>query len=168
VSTLASEMTAGRLDLPLAYGVSRRRWALAGVATNVAGMTLAVSVMAFTMWVGVRASGTPMLLSTTFAAVANATTVVPLVMGLATLAVVWRPRFAYVIMAALLALFYLVAMFGTALHWPQAVVDVSPFHYLHAAPLEHSNWPATWWFLLAGVLLSSVGLWWFERRDLGA
>jgi ABC-2 type transport system permease protein len=167
LAMVASDGRAGRLDLPLSFGASRLRWLLAALASTAAATLVVATVCGFFVWVGVEASGTPMSAWDPIDAMLNAASPVLLVGGLVVLLVAVVPRFAYLVMAALLGFSFVIASVGPSLHWPSWIVDTSPFHYLHLVPAIAPNWGATGWFLLLGVVTGGAGLGAFSRLDIG-
>jgi ABC-2 type transport system permease protein len=168
LAAVGGDAQSGRLDAPLAMGVSRAKWLGGAMATTIGG-TLAVAMACglFT-WIGVEASGTSMSLWDPLRGMLNATSVDPLLIGLTTVLVVATARFAFLTMASVLAIGYLAAVLGPVLKWPHWLVGASPFHYVTLVPSQAPNWGATLVFVGAGTLLAVVALLGFERIDLRA
>jgi ABC-2 type transport system permease protein len=157
----------GRLDLPLSYGTSRAAWLGAAVTTCLVSVVVLAGVCATTMWLGVVASGSSMGITTPLEALANALGTAPLYLGVTMVLVALVPRFAYVTMAALLSLDYLVAVLGPILRWPSLVIEASPFHYLRAVPVQSSDVGAIGVMTLIGLVVGALGFWRFMTDDVG-
>ena len=168
VATVGGDVVAGRLDLPLGYGADRRAWLSATVVATAAATLLIALTTAGATWIGVGAGGSSLNFAAALDAMLNAVSVAPLVLGATTLAVALAPRVAQVIMAALLALSYLTAVLGPALHWPGPVVAASFYHYVRLVPAEPPNWRATAVFAALGAAAFAAGLARFRSADLVA
>jgi putative exporter of polyketide antibiotics len=98
---------------------------------------------------------------------ANAVSTTPLLIGVTILIVTLSARFAYLVVAALLALTYLVALLGPVLHWPHWLLSGSPFFYLRLVPAAPANWGAMVLCTLIGLAAGAGALWRFNRADVG-
>ena len=166
VATVGADAVSGRLELPLGNGAGRRAWL--GSTSIVAGVgaVLVAVVTAVGIWVGVGSGGSSLSLPTALAATTNALTEVPLVLGVAALAVALVPRLVQVTLSGLLALSYLDAVLGPPLHWPAAVVDVSIYHYARLVPAVAPDWGTVAGFVIVGTIALAAAIGWFARRDL--
>lgn len=167
VVVVGTDEGAGRLDLPLATGVARVRWLAAAALATVVALAVVVVVCGVATWVGVLAGGASLSLAGALAAMANAAGPAVAALGIAAVAVVAMRRHAYAALAALTLLAYLAALLGPVLHWPDALVTVSPFHHLAAVPAVGPNWVAQVAFGAIGAAGTVVALAGFARRDLG-
>jgi len=158
----------GRLDMPLAFGPSRWRWYLSALSSAIIATVALALVCGVCVWVGVEAGGTSMSVLDPLKGLLNAAAPVPLFLGMIAVLVAVTPRFAYVVMALFLGLAYLVAVLGPSLHWPNALVDLSPFHYLALVPSAPPDWGAPSVFLVAGLAAAVLGVARFARRDIAA
>jgi ABC-2 type transport system permease protein len=164
---LANDDQQGRLDLPFANGVGRLNWMLSAVAATALG-TLVVSVLCgLSIWVGVETSGTSMKLWYPILGMVNAVSATPLIIGVALLFITIVKRFAYISLAAMVALAYLLALLGPILHWPDWLLRFSPFFYLRLVPAQAPNWGAIVVCSVIGVVVGLSGLYRFSRADLG-
>jgi ABC-2 type transport system permease protein len=157
----------GRLDLPLAYGTSRAKWLGSGVVTTVVATVVISMVCALATWIGVVVSGTTMGLRAPLEGMANALTMAPWLIGVSILLIALTPRFSFLVIAMMLTVFYLDAVLGPIMRWPQWLLDGSPFYHLHLVPVVPSNWGATLSLSLIGVAAGLLGLGVFMRRDVG-
>lgn len=164
---LANDDQQGRLDLPFANGVGRLNWMLSAVVATALG-TLVVSLLCgLSIWVGVEASGTSMRLWYPIVGMVNAVSATPLIIGVALLFITFIKRFAYISLAAMVALAYLLALLGPILHWPDWILRLSPFFYLRLVPAQAPNWGAIVVCSAIGVVVGLSGLYRFSRADLG-
>ena len=166
VATVGADAVSGRLEIPLGNGAGRRAWLGATCVVAAGGAVLVAVVTALGIWIGVGSSGAALSFGLALAATANALTTAPLVLGVAALAVAAAPRVAQVALVGLLALSYLDAALGPALHWPTAVVDASLYHYARLVPAVTANWATVAWFAALGVLAVAIATEWFARADL--
>ena len=166
IAMIGTDLRQGRLDIPFANGGSRSEWLGSGVVSTLTGIVVVALVCGASMWAGVESSGTAMALLDPVKGMLNAISTVPLLLGLTALLVAWWPRFAYVIMASLIALWYLVAELGPILHWPTWLVQASPFHYLRIVPVEPANWPAVGAFVVIGAIAAAAAFARFATADV--
>ena len=166
VTTVGADAVSGRLEIPLGNGAGRRSWLLSTCVVAAGGAVLVALVTAVGIWVGVGSSGAALSFPLALAATANALTPAPLVLGVAALGVAAVPRVAQVTLGGLLALSYLDAALGPALHWPKAVVDASLYYYARLVPSVAPDWATVAWFAALGVLAVAVATEWFARADL--
>jgi ABC-2 type transport system permease protein len=165
---LANDDQQGRLDLPFANGTGRLTWMLGAVVATALG-TLIVSVLCgLSIWVGVEASGTSMKLWYPILGMVNAVSATPLIIGVGLLFITIVKRFAYISLAALVALTYLMALLGPILHWPDWLLRCSPFFYLRLVPAQAPNWGAIVVCSVVGAVVGLSGLYRFSRADLAS
>jgi len=157
----------GRLDLPLAYGTSRAKWLASGVVTTVVATAVIAMLCALATWLGVLVSGTAMGLRAPLEGMANALTLVPWLIGVSILLIALTPRFSFLVIAMMLTVFYIDAVLGPIMRWPEWLLDVSPFFHLHLVPVVSSNWGATLSLTLIGIVAGALGFGVFARRDVG-
>jgi ABC-2 type transport system permease protein len=165
--SIGTDSAQGRLDLPLSYGTSRAKWLASGVVTTVVATVAISSFCALATWVGVVVSGTTMGLRAPLEGMANALTMAPWLIGLSILLVSLTPRFSFLVIAMMLTVFYIDAVLGPIMRWPEWLLDGSPFYHLHLVPVVPSNWGATLSLTLIGVAAGLLGLGIFTRRDVG-
>ena len=167
VAMVASDDLQGRLNLPFAYGTSRLRWMASSVVATLVGVLCASVVCAVAVWIGVTASGTRVSITRPIEGMLNAFSVVALIVGVTVALVAWWPRVAYVVMASLTAVGYLIALLGPIERWPSWLIDVSPFHFIHLVPFEGANWGSMLVFVAVAMLSAGFGLARFSRADVG-
>jgi len=165
--SIGTDSYQGRLDLPLSYGTSRAKWLASGVVTTVAATAAIAMFCALATWLGVVVSGTTMGLRAPLEGMANALTMAPWLIGVSVLLIALTPRFSYLVIAMMLTVFYVDAVLGPIMRWPEWLLDVSPFYHLHLVPVAPSNWGATLSLTLIGVAAGLLGLRVFTRRDVG-
>ena len=164
---IGTDMRQGRLDIPFASGTSRSTWLASGLVSTLVGVVLVAFVCAVAMWAGAEASGTSVPFATPLAGMMGSISAVPLLVGLTAFLVALWPRWAYVIMSAVLTLWYLIALLGPALQWPTRLIQLSPFHYLRVVPVQSVDWRAVLVFVLIGLVTGALGFATFARIDVG-
>jgi ABC-2 type transport system permease protein len=122
---------------------------------------------ALATWLGVLVSGTAMGLRAPLEGMANALTLVPWLIGVSILLIALTPRFSFLVIAMMLTVFYIDAVLGPIMRWPEWLLDVSPFFHLHLVPVVSSNWGATLSLTLIGIVAGALGFGVFARRDVG-
>jgi ABC-2 type transport system permease protein len=165
---MRAEESSGRLEPVLATGVSRSRWMWTHVAIAALGSVGLLALLGLTtgftfgLVAGDPATRVAELLP---AALAQAPAALA-VGGLVTAMFGLVPRWVIPLSWAALVLFVFAAMFGGLIGLPQALLDLSPFTHVPAAPsVDVSPGPLAALCLVA-VAFVVVGLAWFRRRDL--
>ena len=166
VAMVASDGLQGRLTLPFAYGTSRLRWMTSSIVAALVGALAASVACALAVWIGVTLSGTRVSIVGPLEGMLNTMSVVPLVVGVTVVLVAWWPRFAYVVMASLTAVCYLIALLGPIERWPSWLIDASPFHFIHLVPFDGANWASMMVFAALALASAGVGLLRFSRADV--
>ncbi|MGY1455182.1 hypothetical protein [Streptomyces sp. SS8] len=166
IGAARAEEAAGRLESTLTRPVSRRRWLGGHILLALAASLLIAAVAALAVWAGSVAGGADVEAAGAFGSVLNTLPVVVLLTGLAVLVYGIAPRLTVGLPVAVAVAAYLVETIGTALDWPEAVLDLSPFHHLATVPVEpFEPLPAA---VMTGLGLSAVlaGVAAFQRRDV--
>jgi ABC-2 type transport system permease protein len=167
MTMVASDSLLGRLDLPFSFGTGRTEWLASTALVTVVSVIGVGLFCGLATWCGVVVSGTSMSVATPIEGMLNALSPMLLIAGASLLLVATLPRFAYVVMAALLGVSYLIAALGPTLNWPQPVLDSSVFHFVRLVPTEPTNWSATIVLCAVGLGLATVGYLRFLRADIG-
>lgn len=160
------EEDAGRTELPLSTGWSRRRFVIAHAVPTVAGTLLLLLVAG--LGLGVTLSVATHDASAALRYVVPALSYTTAVLALASIA--WflsgvAPRLAPLAWAGLL-LSVVDELFGEVLRLPAVVRSLSPFHHLALAPAQDVRW---WPVVVVGVVavgLGAAGLAALSRRDM--
>jgi ABC-2 type transport system permease protein len=161
-----SEEEAGRVEVLLATGLSRRRWYLGYALVTVLGslvVALAAGVgigLGYTLVTGDQ-SAIPRLTGATFSQISGVFVLGALARLLYGVASRWA-----VLSWLGLVFCYVVVMFGTLLDFPQWVIDLSPFSHLAAVPAVPMSWGPFAVVLAVAVAMSAGGLVAFRRRDV--
>jgi ABC-2 type transport system permease protein len=166
IGQLRSEEAAGRAEDVLAAAVSRRRWlgSALGVALVAAVAAAALGGLAFGV-TAASSTGDASLLGRSLDGVWN-TLPVPLVfVALAALAYAVAPRLGWLVWAYF-AFGLLCAMLGRLLGLADWVMDLSPFGWPAAVPLEGFEAAPVWWMAAGVVVSSALALIGFRRRNV--
>ena len=166
IGATRQEEADGRLDNLLSRGVVRWRWL--AVTTGHAVLAAAVLVAATTvaLWAGTSLVDAPV---STWQVVEPMVGTLPLIVlfsGLAVLSFGVVPRLTVALPVTLAVLGYLLETFGGMLHWPAAVLGLSPFHHLARLPGQPMTLTAVLATTLVGVAAAAIGIIVFTRRDL--
>jgi ABC-2 type transport system permease protein len=161
-----ADEVAGRLDLPLATGPSRGRWAVASLGAAVAAVVVVAGATALGLWVGATASGGSLPLGSALAGALNGALAVAPVAGVMVLLQGVAPRVALPVVSVALVGAFVLDVFGPTLHWPARVIGLSPFHHVAAVPAVGMDWPAALALAGFGLLAAALGVGAFARRDL--
>ena len=89
-----------------------------------------------------------------------------IVLGVGILLYGWLPRFATAAAYLVLGWSFLLDLIGSAAKLPLAVVNTSLFHHIAMTPLAHPRWSTVAYTTCIGVILTSIGMVGFVRRDL--
>jgi ABC-2 type transport system permease protein len=161
------EEESGRAEPVLARRVSRPRWLGGHASLALLGGVALLLVSGTALWLGALASGSEEITwEASMKSVLNTLPVVVLFGGVALATFGLLPRLTVAVPVALAVVTYVLALLGPALKWPSWVLDLSPFTHLAWVPAV--PWAATSGIVMAclGLLLATVGLVAFRRRDL--
>jgi ABC-2 type transport system permease protein len=160
------EEAEGRLDNLMVRGVVRWRWLTVTTLYASLAATVLVTVAATALWAGTQLVGAPVSTLQVMEPMAGTLPLVALFTGVAVLTFGLAPRLTVVVPVTLAVLGYLLDSFGTALHWPLAVVGLSPFHHLARLPGSPMTATAVLMMTTLGVAAAAAGIAVFARRDL--
>lgn len=165
---LRGEESAGRLEPVLAGSVARSRWALSHVAIAVAGVVGLLALLGATTGLAYGlVSGDPAGHAASLTGAALARVPAVLVLAATVLAVVGAlPRLAVGVAWGALAGCLLLGQIGVLLDLPQAVLDLSPFSHVPAAPAADVTAVPLLALGAVAVVLAGAGLALLRRRDL--
>lgn len=167
MTMVANDSLQGRLDLPFSFGTSRSKWLASTLVVTIVSALFVGLACALATWLGVVVSGTSMSIAAPVEGMLNALCTVPLIAGASILLAALVPRIAYVAMAALVGISYLIAALGPTLNWPNIVLDSSAFHFVRLVPTESADWSAVLALIGIGVVLALLGHARFLRADIG-
>ena len=133
----------GRLDLVYAEPVTRRAW-LQPVVVLSAVLVVAVAVAgAAAMWVGTLFGSTSVSFTDNLVGMLNVLPIAALALGLAVLVYGLRPGWVVPVSGGAVVVTFVISFLGAALHLPDWVLGLSPFHHLSLAPAEPVAWVST-------------------------
>jgi ABC-2 type transport system permease protein len=166
VGAARAEEAAGLADVLLARPVGRLRWLGGHVALVGLGALLLLTVAGAGLWVGASSSGADVTARDAAAVAAGSLPLVVLVAGLAVLAFGALPRAGLVLSVGTTVLAYLLELLGPALHAPDWLLALTPFHHLAHVPVEPFSVRSGLVLVLAGLASGAAGLVLFRRRDV--
>lgn len=166
IGAARTEEATERLEQILVRPVRRVRWLGGHLLLAVASLLVLVAVEVAALWGTAQAVDAELSLTDTAAAALNPLPAVAVVLGLAVLLLGLAPRWVVPVGATTAMLLYVVELLGPALEWPEWVLAVSPFHHLAVVPVEDYDTAAGVGLLAVAVLLTTVGVVAFRRRDL--
>jgi ABC-2 type transport system permease protein len=165
---MRAEEASGRLEPVLATSVARTRWMWSHIAIATLGTVLLLALMGASTGIGYGAvvgDVGDQVSNLTRAALVQAPAVLALA-GLAVVAFGLLPQLAVALSWTALALCVLIGQLGQLFGLPQAVMNLSPFTHLPAAPAADVTALPLLMLMLVAVALVAVGLASFRRRDL--
>ena len=155
-----------RLDLVYAEPVTRRAW-LQPVVVLSAVLVVAVAVAgAAAMWVGTLFGSTSVSFTDNLVGMLNVLPIAALALGLAVLVYGLRPGWVVPVSGGAVVVTFVISFLGAALHLPDWVLGLSPFHHLSLAPAEPVAWVSTLVMVAIAVAFAVAGTVAFARRDL--
>lgn len=160
------EEAEGRLDNLMVRGVVRWRWLTVTVLYASFAATVLVAVAAAALWAGTQLVDAPVSAGQVIEPMAGTLPLVALFAGIAGLTFGLAPRLTVIVPVTLAVFSYLLDSLGSALHWPLAVVGLSPFHHLARLPGSPMSATAALAMIAIGVAAAAAGIAAFARRDL--
>jgi ABC-2 type transport system permease protein len=160
------EEAEGRLDNLMVRGGVRWRWLTVTALYASLAATVLVAVAATALWAGSQLVDAPVSTFQVIEPMAGTLPLVALFTGIAVLTFGLAPRLTVVVPVTLAVLGYLLDSFGTALHWPLAVLGLSPFHHLARLPGSPMTATAVLMMTTLGIAAAAAGIAVFARRDL--
>ena len=159
------EEESGRADLLLARPVTRVRWL--GGHLLLAGGSVAVLAAGCGggLWLGAWLTGGQLSAADGLRATLNPLPAVLVLASVAVLLLGVRPRLTVSLSASAAAVAYLLPSLGSALSWPQWLLDLSPFSHLALVPAEGYALQSGLVMLGVAALLMGIGVRAFARRD---
>ena len=156
------------LDLgPLLIFFAAFEWAgiFAATAAFMVAILLALACTV-SLWAGVRLVGVQVGAGQVIEPVAGTLPLLALFTGLSLLSFGLTPRLTPAAPVTLAVLSYLLDTFGAMLHWPAAVLALSPFHHLARLPGAPMTVTAIAVMTSIGLTTAVIGVVAFGRRDL--
>lgn len=162
----SSEETGGRAEPVLATGLSRQRWLLSHVVVASLGsvVLLALTGLGFGLFAAMSTSDSGLIVTLTAAAAAYVPAVW-VVVGIAVALYGWFPRIAP---AAWIVIIYgfVAGYLGKILQFPEWTNQISPFGQVPQLPADAMSWPPEIVLTIIAIVLVTLGLLGFRRRDL--
>ncbi|MEV6927625.1 hypothetical protein AB0M46_24425 [Dactylosporangium sp. NPDC051485] len=166
LAEFAALETNRRLTLLAAQPIHRNRL-LAAEATAAAGGAIALAATAaLATWLGITTTGGNLRLTAALAGTCNTLPVAALCLGAAIFALGWAPRMTAALGALPAAGGFLLQTIAESTSAPAWVINLSPFAHLAPVPLAEVNWPATAIMSAIAVVLTVLGGYGYQHRDL--
>ncbi len=165
-AAVREEEATWRVEHLLARPVGRVRWLTTRTLAVAVGVVALSLVVAMALSAGTAVGGTAIAVGDAARAGINLIPAALLFLGLGVLLLGLVPRLTAPVAFGLVVGAYLLDFVGPLLELPDAVLDVSPFRHLAAAPVEALDLTAATVMLGIAVLSAAVGIAAFRRRDL--
>lgn len=166
VGAARTEEDSTRLEHLLVRPVSRLGWLGGHVLLAVVSVLLLAGTTVSSTWAAAALVNADLDYVDAAAAVLNALPVAALFLGLGIFFMGVAPRLVVPVGASLAMGSYILNTVGPALHWPDAVVDLSPFHHLEMVPVDPFGTTAAVVMVGLAAVLVAAGMLAFQRRDL--
>ena len=156
----------GRVEPLLATALSRRRWLLAQIGTTAVGCLLVLLAAGVGLGAGYAA-----VTGDTHALITYPPAALPYIAPMLVLSGLTRLLYGVAPRAATLAWLALgfcvvVLLFGQLFHFPQWLLNLSPFQHLALTPAQDFTWAPFLGLLTVAALLSAAGQLAFQHRDV--
>lgn len=168
LSSLRHQEASSRTEHVLALAVGKPRWMLSWLAVTVLGSLWLAALSGFVHAIGVGSSlGDWELTGDIVSGHCIQVVAVLVFLAIGSLLYGAAPR-ALPLMWLPLIVSALITLFGRALQFDQAVMDVSPFEQIGQLPGAGIEWEGAIILMLAAVVVATIGVAAFRRRDLSA
>jgi ABC-2 type transport system permease protein len=165
-AAIREEEASWRIEHLLVRPLGRVRWLVTRIAVSAVAVVVLALASGLAAWLGTAIVGRTAGFGATMGAALNLVPVAWLALGVGIAVIGLRPRWtAPVVYASVLAA-YLLDFVGGMLELPEQVLDLSPFRQLAAAPAEAISVAPLVVMVAAGLVLASLGVAGFRRRDL--
>jgi ABC-2 type transport system permease protein len=162
----AEDETGGRFTLLFTRPVSRSRWAWIRTGVVASACVILVLTAGAATWAGTSMVDAGLGLWPALAGVLNALPVALLCLGASLLALGWVPQAVFPIGALPAAGGFLLQVFADTFGWPGWVRWLSPFSHVANVPATSPDWAGTAGILAIALVLATVGVAGYARRDL--
>ena len=166
IGAARTEEATGHLETMLSHPVTRRQWIGGHAVLALAGAAVLALGAATATWLGAQVAGADISPGDAVAPVAAQAPLVLAFTGVAVLMFGLLPRLTTTLPAAVVVVAYLLQMLGPALHLPDPVIGVSPFHHLGYVPIEPFRTVPALCLGLAAAAAAAIGGLAFSRRDI--
>ena len=166
LAAFAADETGRRLTLLYAQPLTRRTVAGAEAAVAAGGALVLALVAGAATWAGTAFVGAGLSLPDALAGAVNTLPVAALCLGAAVFALGLTPR-AVALVGALPAVGgFLLRVIADSVHAPGWVGGLSPFAHVATVPADAPDWPGAVGMVAIAAVLTAIGLWAYQRRDL--
>ncbi len=156
----------GYLDNFLVQPVKRSRWLVGRILIIIAMAAIISLLTGYTIWQIADAQGIAIQLAIIMQnSIALMGTIVLLV-GIGTFLYGLFPRFTSIGMFVVIIWAFVVDVFKSLFSLNDWIDKTSLLHYVAFAPTKSPDWQTFSWLLAIGILLITVGVWLFSRRDI--
>lgn len=160
------EEARGYLDNILVQPVRRSVW-LAQRTLIATSMTFVIALLsAYLIWQIATLQNISLDLAILLQNAVALTGTIVLLIGIGVLAYGLLPRFAAIIMYAVIIWAFIVDVLKSLFTLNDWIDKTSLLHYVSFAPTKTPDWTQFAWLLGIGVVLTCVGIWFFTRRDI--
>jgi len=166
ISASAADEDAGRLTMVLAGPVSRQRWYLTETVAAALGCLLLATTAGLATWVGATIVGVELAIGAAVEGTVNVLPIGLLSLAAALVAFGWAPHAVLPIGAIPSVGGFLLQVLAENLRWPGPLKQLSPFAHLNPVPYEAPDWAGGAAMIAVSLILATIGLFGFTKRDL--
>ncbi|HSX36267.1 MAG TPA: hypothetical protein VLH84_05035 [Patescibacteria group bacterium] len=157
---------AGYLDNLLVRAVARLRWIVGRILLHVTSIIAIGLAAGVAVWLSTLSQDVGLPLHTFMTAGLNTIAPAIFVLGAGILTLGWRPRLTTFVGFGILGWSFLIQMLGSGLNLNHWLLDTSIFTHVALAPAVNPHWTANGVLCIVGVMLGTLGVLKFVKRDL--
>ena len=162
----AADETDRRLTAVFSRPLPRSHWSLVQIAVIIGAVIALAMASGAAAATGIALAGADLRLTEAFAGALNVVPIAVLCLGAAQLAIGWVPQSVLALGATPAVGGFLLTVLVDTFDWPNWLGQLSPFAHLASVPATAPDWAGAAGLLGVSVLLTSLGIAGFARRDL--
>jgi ABC-2 type transport system permease protein len=162
----AADEADGRLTAVFTRPLPRSHWALVQIGVTIGAVVMLAMASGAAAATGTALAGADLRLTEALAGSLNVVPVALLCLGAAQVAIGWAPHAVLALGAVPAVGGFLLTVLVDTFDWPNWLGRLSPFAHLASVPATAPNWAGAAGLIGVSVLLASLGIAGFGRRDL--